>query len=551
MPSPLLRRTRLAALSFAIAITTAHAADAPKTPLGDVAPGWAKQIGHGAVVTAEKRDGRWTIAIAGTPIEGKDVGQDALFEIGSISKVFTGLLLADAVRDGKLALDDTLAERLPVTFASPAVGAITLQQLATHTSCLPRLPDNLGDAIDESDPYASYDDARLFAYLAAATLDKTAPCPADYSNLGIGTLGVVLEHSLGKPWHTLVADTITGPLGMHDTLQQLDPARTARFATPWHGDAKQAPWTFDAMAGAGALRSTAADMTRFADALLAGADGPFGSAWPIFLGPYDDAPMFGGKIGLAIGIADEGGEPRLTHNGGTAGFRSHLDVYPRSGRAALVLASNGDADPGAWLQAWRTSDTPKPAPPTPVALPAGALDAYAGVYALSPQARLTVLRVGDGLRVRLTGQTFLAIRPEAADLFFLEAVDAKLRFSRDAAGAIDAVTLLQNGLEQRATRSPDPAPTILFPDAAALAEYAADYDFGAFQPGATLSVKASGDVLTAQLTGQPALPIHNTAKDRFEWDVVPAALVFERDAQGRVVAAILHQGGAEMRSPRK
>src|SRR3954453_15736326 len=101
--------------------------------------------GHGAVATAEKRNGQWTFAISGQPFaagHAEVAAQKTLFEIGSITKVLTGILIPDGVAEGKISLDDTLAQRLPVKFAQASTGAVTLRQLATHTSCLPRLPDN-------------------------------------------------------------------------------------------------------------------------------------------------------------------------------------------------------------------------------------------------------------------------------------------------------------------------------------------------------------------------------------------------------------------------
>ncbi|MBB5208480.1 serine hydrolase [Chiayiivirga flava] len=539
---------RLAAPLFALALCqTAAAAD---TELAEHATAWANAQGNGAVVLAEKRDGAWQFALGGDPhiASTAPVAPEAVeFEIGSISKVFTGLLLAHAVHEGKLALGDTLAQRLPVEFDDGDVGAITLQQLATHTSCLPRLPSNLFVDADQADPYAHYDDTRLFAYLASATIDTPAPCASAYSNLGIGVLGVVLERAYGTSWAALVSEKIATPLGMPDTAQTLDSERTARLAQGWDGTSKAPHWTFASLAGAGALRSTAADMARFADALLAGADGPLRPVWASFVGPYADAP--GGKSGLAIVHTRIGGEPALWHNGGTGGFRSDLRVFPDSDRALLLLASNAKADPDAWL-ASLAEDTLAPVAEG-IAIPTESLDDYTGVYTLSPDARLTIVRVDDGLRARLTGQTFLPIVARSADEFVYTDVDARLGFERDAAGKVVAVTLHQNGRDTRIARTDATAPTFLFPGAEALAEYVGDYDFGAFQPGASIAVRAVGDVLTAQLTGQAPLPVHNTAPDRFEWDVVPAALVFERDAGGRIVAVVLEQNGARMRSPRK
>lgn len=128
----------LAVLLVSLAATTASTTPVPT--MGAHAVEWAKAQGAGCVVTAER------------------VG----FEIGSISKVFTGLLLTQAVTDGKLAFTDTLAQR------------ITRRQLATHTSCLPRLADNM-NAVDAGDPYAQYDDAALFAYLGPVIVSRAPP----------------------------------------------------------------------------------------------------------------------------------------------------------------------------------------------------------------------------------------------------------------------------------------------------------------------------------------------------------------------------------------
>jgi serine-type D-Ala-D-Ala carboxypeptidase/endopeptidase len=470
------------------------------------------------------------------------------FEIGSLSKVFTGLLLAQAVHEGKLALTDTLAMRLPVQFASREVGGITLKQLATHTSCLPRLPDNMVGA-DSPDPYAAYTNADLFAYLAQAKLPSAPPCAPDYSNLGFGVLGVVLERMYGQSWDTLVHNKITLPLGMADTVQHLSTEQRARLAQGWSEGKQVQPWTFQAMAGAGALVSTAADLTKLADAMLAGAGGPLRDAWQLMSADQSDAGAMGGHIGLALMHDRLYGQDRYWHDGGTGGFRSTFQVFPADGRAQIVLTSSADGKVEAWLTAWRAEGR------TPVAwreitLPAGALDEYTGVYQLSPQARFTILRVGDDLRVRLTGQQFLPVFASAKDEFFYRAVDAQLSFQRQG-GRITGLVVHQYGRDLLARRTADPVPHVEFLPVAALAELAGDYDFSSVEAGAVLTVRVRGEGLTAQLTGQPMVPVFAVAKDRFQYDVVEATLAFERDAAGKVSAVVLNQNGATVRAPRK
>ena len=534
------------------AATAAPAATPSAGPLGAHAAEWAKSQGAGAVVVAERIDGTWRFAQGGRPFaeERAAVAPERIaIEIGSISKVFTGVLLAKATREGKLAPTDTLAKRLPVRFESPEVGGITLRQLATHTSCLPRLPDNLG-APDALDPYAKYDDDMLFSYLAHARLAKAPPCPADYSNLGFGVLGVVLERAYGKPWEALVREKITGPLGMADTMQNPSADLQGRFADPWDGDKRARPWTFRAMAAAGALRSTAADMAKFADALLAGPNGPLADVWALLTGDPADAAGLGGRIGFALVEQKIDGETGYGHDGGTGGYRSNLLVFPKSGRAHVILASNAAAVPPAWIAAVRAESHPREERKE-IPRPSAELDEYAGVYALSPQARFTIVKVNDGLRARLTGQPFLALFASAKDEFFYRAVDAQISFRRGDDGKIAGLTLHQNGRDLPAQRTADPVPHVEFPTSEALADFTGTYDFGAFQPGATIAVAVRGDVLGVQLTGQPEVPVFAAGRDRFEYDVVEAALTFERDSSRRVVAVVLHQNGMDMRAPRR
>lgn len=541
---------KLISLLLLFFVTPLGAAELP--PLGERAATWATGLGHGAVATAEKRDGRWTFAIAGQPFAAGHAevpAEKVLFEIGSISKVFTGILLADAVRSGKLSLDDTLAQRLPVKFQYPVTGALTLRQLATHTSCLPRLPENMMN-VEGEDPYSQYDKAAMFEYLGSAKLDGQPPCEATYSNLGFGILGVVLETAYGKPWAALVQEKITGPLGMADTVQELSPAQQSRFAEPWDSDKPSHAWTFKAMAGAGSLRSSLADMSKLADALLAGSKGPLGEVWPLLAGDYVTMPAVGGKIGLALIHVQEGGEDAYWHDGGTGGYRSTIQVRPASGRAVVLLASNAAANPLAWLAAWQAEGRP-PVTHSETVLPAEALDEYVGVYSIDKSARFTLVRRGDGLVARLTGQLFLPIFASAKDEFFYKVIDAQLSFRRNASGQIEGLTLHQNGRDIPAARDAAPAPHIEFPNAAALAEYAGEYDFGQVQPGATITVKAAPESLFVTLTGQPAFPVFCVGKDRFDYEVVVATLTFERDAAGKVVAVVLHQNGLDMKAPRR
>ncbi|MCW5548101.1 MAG: serine hydrolase [Opitutaceae bacterium] len=508
----------------------------------------AAELPAGGFVLAEVADGNTTYAAAGRPIARKDLPPEAIiFEIGSITKVFTGLLLAQAVLDGKTGLDDPIAKHLPADLTlDPSVAAITLAQLASHTSGLPRLPDNLNPT-NPADPYANYGTEQLHDFLRRHRLEAPAPQPAAYSNLGTGLLGHLLAGIYGMTYAELVAAKITRPLGLDDTVITLNPEQESRFAIPHSGSTAVLPWSLNVLAGAGALRSTAADLAYFAQELM-NPESPLAEAFALARQPV--AP-FGGRsrIGLGFMIANRNGQDVYYHGGGTGGFRSVLELIPATGKATVLLLNNDALEPAAIVSA---ANRPQPAGANPAGREEAAigpeeLRAFTGVFAIDAQGRFTAVVDADGrLRIRLTGQPFLPVFYAGKDRFFARAVAAEFQFSRDEAGAITGLTLHQNGNEVAARRTGD-APAVLFPKAEELAPYVGRYELA---PGLIFDVTARGAQLLAKLTGQPTFPVFNIAPDRFVYDVVEAALTFERDERGGVTAVTLHQGGRDMRAPR-
>ena len=265
----------------------------------------------GSASVAVWREGHQSVA---TWRRAPDVGASALLvpaeplpllEIGSISKVFTGLLLAQAVEKGDLGLDDNLGQLLKgkVEFSSGEVAGITLRQLVTHSSCLPRQFGELRNGTAIVAQIRSASRAALWAALASEKFPRKGPCPALYSNYGMAVVGELLSERSGKPWNELVRDNITAPLGMVDTVQHLGD-KAARFSAGFDGRLSAQAWNMDAFAGAGALRSTVSDMVLFGRAILAGRNGPLGAAAERLVAPL--GTYRGGEIGYAIFV---GGPP--------------------------------------------------------------------------------------------------------------------------------------------------------------------------------------------------------------------------------------------------
>jgi CubicO group peptidase (beta-lactamase class C family) len=268
-----------------------------------------------------------------------------IFEIGSVTKVFTGLLLADLAEQGIIDLDDPLASYLPTWVRVPAFGdrQITLGDLASHASGLPRNPKGMLRRwlADRRNPYAGLSIEELYAGLARTRLRGRPSQRVKYSNLGAGLLGQALARAAGQPYQELVRERICVPLGMGDTIITPADQQLARLATGHTRRGRPvAPFQLPALVGAGALRSTAIDMLRFLGANLDPASTPLAAQLERTQRPrHRMARRI--EIGLGWLIARPPGAagPVLWHNGGTNGFRSFVALVPESGTAVVVLSN--------------------------------------------------------------------------------------------------------------------------------------------------------------------------------------------------------------------
>src|SRR5262245_3221653 len=198
----------------------------------------------------------------------RTVDGDTIFEIGSISKVFTSLVLADMVRRNEVSLDDPAAKYLPENVRMPERSgkSITLLDLSTHSSGLPPVPSNLKPK-DPRNPYAGYSVDDLYQFLSSYTLPRDPGSEFEYSNLGAGLLGHLLAYRAGTDYENLIRVRITEPLGMPDTGITLSSSMKQRMATGHNSIlASVLNWDLPTLAGAGALRSSANDMLTLLEA---------------------------------------------------------------------------------------------------------------------------------------------------------------------------------------------------------------------------------------------------------------------------------------------
>jgi D-alanyl-D-alanine-carboxypeptidase/D-alanyl-D-alanine-endopeptidase len=386
------------------------------------------------------------------PVDGNTV-----FEIGSVTKVFTALALADMVERGDLRLDAPVSQLLPKSVVIKQADAgkpITLRHLATHMSGLPRLPDNLIPA-DDSDPYADYDVAKLYAFLSSHQPIRQPNDEHEYSNLGYGLLGHGLALQSGLSYEALVRERIAIPLGMADTAITSRPEWQGRRATGHDaGLQSTSDWDLGALQGAGALRSTTNDLLVFLQAAMGRKPSPLAPAFATMLATR--LPLGDGGAEQALGwvISGSGERQIVWHNGGTGGYRSFVGFRPSTGVGVVVL-SNTATEAGVDDIGVHLLDREKPLLPAPVQRVAITLDptvydAYVGTYRLAPDFDLTVFRDGNRLFAQATGQGRIEIFPEAEHRFFAKVVDAQISFEAPAGARSARLTLHQNGRDSPA-----------------------------------------------------------------------------------------------------
>ncbi|HTZ99977.1 MAG TPA: serine hydrolase domain-containing protein [Candidatus Aquilonibacter sp.] len=270
---------------------------------------------------------------------------DSIFQIGSVTKTFTALLLAQMVDRGKVRLDEPVRDLLPQGIVpKPKRDEITLLDLATQHSGLPSMPDNFNPE-DTQNPYVDYHAANLYAYLAKRGVGRPANPPFVYSNLGLAVLGQALSNTAGTTYANLVKQEITDPLAMSDTGVSLSPDQRPRLIQGHSGDEPHdavRPWDFDAFAGAGAISSTAGDMLTYLEAQLH--PEKFASLAAALVASHqlrrDAAPMGAGQS-IALAWVYDPGPGIYWHNGATAGYTSYAFFCPGGEDAAVVLINTG------------------------------------------------------------------------------------------------------------------------------------------------------------------------------------------------------------------
>ena len=394
---------------------------------------------------------------------GKRPDDVTVYEIGSVSKVFTSLMLADAVARGEIDLNAAadVANSAGIRLPSRDGRSIKWIDLSTHRSGLPRIPGNL-PLTDLTNPYRDYDSKKAAAFLNHYELLRQPGDSQQYSNFGASVLGYLVAQKVGKSYQQLLRERIATPLQMTDCTVDLSDDQRKRLATPHdHFGSATPPWTFADLPGAGGIHATIRDMLRFAQAQLTPPAGKLGEAIELAWKQQRDADKSGSAMGLGWMIAGDG--QTRWHNGQTGGSRSAIFINREFHCAVVVLCNTAvmkEVDQLAMLlllKAAGRESKPEPSETSDKKSSDLAIDAklrrrLEGRYQLTPSFIFTVRDRDGHLMVSITNQPTQEVFADSPTRWSYRGVDATLEFKLNKTGPATSLILHQNGAKQTARR---------------------------------------------------------------------------------------------------
>ncbi len=419
----------------------------------------------GMVVGIITRDGRRIITYGRMdrgdprPLTGATV-----FEIGSLTKVFTALLFADMVQRGEVRMKDPLAKYLPSGTTVPERNGevITLVDLATHTSGLPFQPPAM--TVGDTAVSAHFSDEQVYKFLSTFKLESDIGAKWNYSNMGFGLLGIALARRAGSDYESLIRSRITGPLGMKSTGIAVSPEMQSHLGVGHNATLDRAPdWAMPVFAGAGSLRSSADDMLTFLAAFMGYDETPLAPAMAAMLTTRRPGPNLEQALGWWVIPFDTNDAGIVTMAGATFGYTTTAAYDPKT-KVGVVVFSNSVGNDGGL--AWHLL---RPAMPVETSASQKALterketrvdttvlDMYVGKYQPKVGGIITIERRGDTLSFKSpSAPSGLRLRAESAEKFFVREVDLAVTFQVDATGRSTGMLVRFGGMEDLVPRVED------------------------------------------------------------------------------------------------
>jgi len=500
---------------------------------------------------------------------GQDVDENSVFEIGSISKTFTTIMLADEVLKGNMKLLDPLSKYLPKNVKVPSRNnrVITLKDLATHSSGLPRLPNNMSPT-NPNNPYADYTIEQAYSFLSGYELPRDVGETFEYSNFGMGILGHALELKNNKTYEELLIERIANKLEMNNTRIVFTDNMKNHLAKGHSNGREVENWDLPSLAGAGAIRSTASDMVKY---LQANMGIKKTTLYDAMLMTHKSAYKNEGQnfeMGLGWHYALD--KSVVWHNGGTGGYRSFAGFIKDTTKGVVVLTNSAESVDAIGLKLLddtRQLEMPKLSIVNILEedITANGIESGIALYKKLKADSLDKYNFNEGELNRL-GYSFLGKDKNdiALEIFKLNvAVYPKASNPYDSLGeaylkqgdSTLAITNYKKSLELNPAN--DNAKKILIDLGVNEAEIIKDINVsvevletyvGKYQlaPTFIITITRKESKLFLQATGQPQFEVFPSSQNEFYLKVVEASITFNKGDDGDIESLILHQGGQKV-----
>ncbi len=528
-------------------------------------------INTGIVVGIIDGDKTYYYSYGVKSLTGKEsVDEHSVFEIGSITKTFTGIILADMVIKGEMSLDEPLQKYLPKGITAPTRNgaSIKLIHLSNHTSSLPRMPGNFNPA-NPANPFADYSEKQLYDFLKSYELPRDIGSQYEYSNYAAGLLGHIMATAQGITYEALMIDVIAKPLGLQDTRIAFTENMKKNLAIGHQDGVQVENWDLSTLAGAGAIRSTAVDLLNYVSVNMGKVKSKL---YPAMQLSHKNSRTEGANplVGLGWHIAVDDKSAIIWHNGGTGGYRSYAG-FVRGGDRGVVVLTNSTAsidDIGMHLLNPKVPLTDiKPSIGTTMRniLDTQGVESSVKTFWESKKhqgekydfGEPQLNRLGNDYLVKGEIEKAIAVfrlnaeaYPESSSAFYsLGEVFLKRNDNEKAIENYKKSVTLNPGNQQAIDRlkklgvdAGDVTGEIIV-DTKTLESYVGKYELA---PGFTLTVSREGNQLKAQATGQPEFPVFPRSQNVFYLKVVDAQLTFTKNGEGSVDSVTLHQGGKDI-----
>lgn len=498
------------------------------------------------------------------------VDENSVFEIGSISKTFTGILLADQIKQGKMSLDDPIQKYLPEGVTAPTRNgeSIKLVHLSNHTSGFPSLPSNFSPK-DPNNPFADYSVDQMFEFLNSYELTRDIGSQYEYSNYAVGLLGHILAENNSMTYEELMIEKITKPLGLNNTRITLSDKMKMELAKGHVYHTEVGNWDLPTLAGAGAIRSTAKDMIKYLSYNMGLKSSKLYEAMQLSH-QNSRAEKAQPVVGLGWHQTISDGVEIIWHNGGTGGYKTFAG-FTSDGKKGVVVLSNsvvGVDDVG--IRVLNPKFALREVKPSigsklQEIIEAEGLEGLEDVYSTLKKDESSTYNFGEVELDRL-GKEYLKSNEFQKAIAILE-LNAKTFGSSSNALASLGYAHKKSGEKEKAIEvytkafelnpanedvaanlselGVDPKSLVkdVTVDESILDTYLGKYEL---VPGFIITITREESQLNAQATGQPMFPIFPKSENVFYFKVVEAQLTFNKGEDGAIESVTLLQAGREM-----